>query len=896
MAFLLQNQMIGGFLMLSVDKKNLILLMVSLLSVLPASLAKASEIAPVCERLMVGEKIDTANLDGEARDFFQTYWKAYLGKDSLNPETLEVRQLIPGAFEINEKSDSRTLRVSFQKGIISPRVQHTPESSSLVIPEGYRFSETKDQGQDVLQRLTVYSNLHPYTAVARDQVNLKRVQQQAVDAVDIVAKSHSSSFLFVAPTGVGKTIVMMRVLKKRLHSEGNTLHIVVADQNFITDQLHSNIKRMMGEVDFNLDLWGDGKSKEITGYLREIEKRNKPTVLVTTIQTLNSRLRSGWGEKINMQSLRQLTSTFAFDEAHHLGAPETVSTLNALKENNKKLFLYGTTATPAHLDQSILRLFDSSFWAYLDKPDSFLENGQLTPERLIGNTVKQFIESVKQGELSPIESLRVVKTADENGSFFIKKKVEGDGVRYIIDPARYAEFLEKTKDSFLIHNKGFITVGTVAEANSLMEFLNSQNLGKKFAALHTGLPNGEQKKILRSFKSKSPDSPNFLITIRKMDEGVDIPAMSLYIDANRTVGPRQFLQRLGRVVRLAPNKQATDVLVFSEVTELSLIEGFHDIQKATIGKLDPEITPQSFARTKIKSNGQFEAAPDTALALELIQFMDITARIDGGLGRTPMMGAPATSSEQSIYAGLAAIHRGDKEKLQKFYDMLPGKLQAMVRAQFYPAKSSEQWAKVTDRFIEDSQRAPEFTDSEDGVSLTEESQHYIALKQILASNKGLDFWRSLSDLSRKVLRDSGMSIEMMTIDQLLNEFVDMNHRLPSAMYMHHFRDGKAIPMDEAQARYEEALYGKFYRAITYGEIRLSYVNAETRNLIQASRIYADFVRSLPSQVSAIERSKHRTPSFGVSSYENRVFRRIEMALGLAPFDPQLQTSVERTHR
>ena len=57
-----------------------------------------------------------------------------------------------------------------------------------------------------------------------------------------------------------------------------------------------------------------------------------------------------------------------------------------------------------------------------------------------------------------------------------------------------------------------------------------------------------------------------------LDEGINYPKMNLYIDLNRTINPRRFLQRMGRILRVMESKTSISVITFMDITEGKLEE------------------------------------------------------------------------------------------------------------------------------------------------------------------------------------------------------------------------------------------------------------------------------------------------------------------------------------
>jgi superfamily II DNA or RNA helicase len=74
--------------------------------------------------------------------------------------------------------------------------------------------------------------------------------------------------------------------------------------------------------------------------------------------------------------------------------------------------------------------------------------------------------------------------------------------------------------------------------------------GLEPAEYHSGM-SGDRDATMSWFKTYG----GILVSIRCLDEGVDIPAVSHALILASSQNPRQFIQRRGRVLRKAPDKQ-----------------------------------------------------------------------------------------------------------------------------------------------------------------------------------------------------------------------------------------------------------------------------------------------------------------------------------------------------
>lgn len=82
------------------------------------------------------------------------------------------------------------------------------------------------------------------------------------------------------------------------------------------------------------------------------------------------------------------------------------------------------------------------------------------------------------------------------------------------------------------------------------------NKGISCAVYHSGLKPNERKYVLESFSS---GVCNILLTARCLDEGIDVPDANIAIIVNGSSVKRQFIQRLGRVLRTSEGKDKATV-------------------------------------------------------------------------------------------------------------------------------------------------------------------------------------------------------------------------------------------------------------------------------------------------------------------------------------------------
>jgi superfamily II DNA or RNA helicase len=511
-------------------------------------------------------------------------------------KTLHVCSIGTTCLDLPHFAASKDLRVEWVSreqgpGLVRPEILVTDQSRTLRIPENFDLSSSPNGGQDLIQSFLMGHPLHPYIdvgapregwihpaaerlALGEPGLVLKSAQKEGILAATRAIDRGDKSFVFVASTGLGKTEVLMSVLMKKLQaSSSQKLHILVVDQTSIVNQLTADAMKLQKQTGFKLIQWG-GKEKadSIESLASDGLHSKEPVVLVTTIQSLKAKMGKPGSEAFEHNSaiLRKTLGSILFDEVHHAGATEAREVIQSLIHHaDSHAFFFGTSATPIHRDVPLIEsLFGGkAFYANIDTAESYLTRSG-SVERSIDEVVDQLATSIRRGELTPVSQFDLIDpkefTAGKNDLFV--RAGDHATARYVLNEEHDLALAAELKDRFLAHRKGFIATAEIDEAERIAEVFNRQVPGRKFAALHSKMNADE---VLERFRK---GEINYLVTVKKLDEGVNLPDMSLYVDLNRNVGPRQILQRIGRVLRLYHNKESSEVVALFNINEQEIRE------------------------------------------------------------------------------------------------------------------------------------------------------------------------------------------------------------------------------------------------------------------------------------------------------------------------------------
>ena len=433
------------------------------------------------------------------------------------------------------------------------QIPHLSKPEIIVSPDlkTLRLPSWSDLEKDALLKTWLVGHeVHPQIPPS-DVIQHTKAQQIAFQAIKEALRK-KDSLLLISPTGTGKTLVLARALKENL-TPG--LHLVTAHQIQLVDQLHQAIQQELQGTGTLVINWNNKSNHTFSGEVEQSLSLKEPVVFVVTTQTLKGQLNHLENKKPDIyKKLVENTRGIYLDEAHHLGAFHTKAALLKLKEQTEAFFV-GTTATPVHYEINLRELFDREHWSYLNGTENLFQSHP--PEKIL----EQLSLAIREGEVTPFEDLYVIGPSSFNETEDQPLFIQGTSDFYVLNPHHYSRLAGILSPIIQSNRKGFIVTASIAEAERLALFLNQVFKDMEFEAYHSDLTREEKRGILS--RSEERES-HYIVAVRALDEGVDLPHLSAYIDLNTNVSVKQMVHRIGRVLRLYPGKLGSDILFLSD--------------------------------------------------------------------------------------------------------------------------------------------------------------------------------------------------------------------------------------------------------------------------------------------------------------------------------------------
>jgi len=457
---------------------------------------------------------------------------------------IEILSQTPIKYKIYIKPDLR-----------NPEISTSRSSKSISLPS-LDYLKLED-GKNHFRQFLVGHRLHPYSLGG--ELRLKPSQRVAVEAFLQFLNTGQKKYLHVAPTSMGKSLSMIEGYKFRLSQErAKKLSIFSADRINITNQLADNISESISTTDLRVLNWNEHSSRGFRWLLETLRSQSDNVALVMTTQSLKNFVNFVSSRDITF--LRNILDGVYLDEAHHYGAQNTREAIDSLVESSDA-FLYGMTATPFHHEVNLRELFDLEHWSYLNELLNLFE------EHDAEKVIDQLRIGIELGELSPFKDLYFIGEPNFNASDERPLFISGTRNRYVLNPEHYNRFAQIISPIIKDNSKGFIVASTIAEAERLSEFLSNAFSDITFEAYHSGLDQNVRDSILERSRTVAK---HFIISVRSLDEGVNLPHLSAYIDINASMSVKQLIHRIGRVLRLYEGKISSDILFLSDYRDADL--------------------------------------------------------------------------------------------------------------------------------------------------------------------------------------------------------------------------------------------------------------------------------------------------------------------------------------
>ncbi|MEE1129213.1 MAG: DEAD/DEAH box helicase family protein [Methanobrevibacter sp.] len=403
--------------------------------------------------------------------------------------------------------------------------------------------------------------------IFEDSVSVEAVPSKKIELYDYQIEARDNWFdngkkgIFVMATGTGKTYTALGCLEKLLLEDSQLITVITAPTKHLLPQWENSIKGIGLKIDKIIVATGDTKWRaNLEDILLDLRLKSiNNLVILTTHDTLASNDFIGY-----LFDNKRCNYFLIGDEMHGLGSPYRK---NGLKEELYD-FRLGLSATPTRYSDEesdfLFEFFGGELYnislreAIYDYYNPRTGKSYLTPY----NYFPYFLnltdeEIVKYREIT----LKLFKYHDEEYTskkenlLFQRAEIIKDAYnKYSV----FREILSEMEDY-----SGLIVYCSPNQIDTVLNILADNNIvAHKFTMkektnpmeIYGGL--SEREMILEDFAKGNYQS---LVAMHCLDEGVDVPSASKAIFMCSSNSSREFIQRIGRVIRRHEGKNHADI-------------------------------------------------------------------------------------------------------------------------------------------------------------------------------------------------------------------------------------------------------------------------------------------------------------------------------------------------
>ncbi len=377
--------------------------------------------------------------------------------------------------------------------------------------------------------------------------------------------------IFAMATGTGKTVTALNCVLKQYKSKGYYKAIIVVPTQALARQWEKEASAFNFQNIISTHTskeWKDEINRYIT---RDFINSKVSLILITTYATFNRQYIQGF-----IKQTKNITDfIYIADEAHNLGSKSSLKHLPI----NMPLRI-GLSATPERVyddigSKQVYDFFNSTppEYTYRFTMKQAIESGilchysyhpifveltdiEMSEYEKITNQLRKFIDPdtgrySDDAEMLLLKRKRIVHKA-ENKKIAISNLLESLkrerklAYTFVFVPEGYEKHDYSEKEAYNISSEDIHIIDEYAEM--------FKQQGYSYHKYISGLDDAPA--ILKSF---SNGDIKILLSMKCLDEGVDIPRAEYALFCSSTGNPRQFVQRRGRVLRKCKEKETAKI-------------------------------------------------------------------------------------------------------------------------------------------------------------------------------------------------------------------------------------------------------------------------------------------------------------------------------------------------
>lgn len=379
-------------------------------------------------------------------------------------------------------------------------------------------------------------------------------------------EANNYQMLFEMATGTGKTRTAIAGIEHLIRKLSKLVIIVACPQNTLSVQWKKEVEKLGIDTDESAIIDGTNPhwKQQLSQILLKIGSNFADYAIIYTTHTTASSKK--FIETIHTDTIKNLPIVFIGDEVHWLGAPKLRSALLSCYK-----YRIGLSATPSRwfddYGTCLLKKYFADAHYEFSLKDALRETNPLTGKHFLVN----YYYYIKHVQLNDNESKEYTNLTQ----LIIKLYRQKDNDTEIAE--RYERLIEKRANIIKNATEKLTALSDILDEIEIKRpiedtiiFVSPQQieevariLSDRHIVFHKltqdeGTTNearfgniSEREYIIKKFKEKEY---KILIAIKCLDEGIDIPTANCGILMASSTNPREYVQRIGRIIRQSEKK------------------------------------------------------------------------------------------------------------------------------------------------------------------------------------------------------------------------------------------------------------------------------------------------------------------------------------------------------
>lgn len=353
-----------------------------------------------------------------------------------------------------------------------------------------------------------------------------------------------------APTGAGKTEIFIKLV-----ADINVSSLIVVNRTALLGQLEDKLIKRLNFKQSEINIIGSGVKKY----------NEKNYITIGTFQSLMKR---------EFEPIIRKVKVIIFDEVHHVSANKLG---DIAKKASNTLYRFGFSATPYREDG-----YDMMIEAFIGPKIKIITASELIKKGFLAKPIIYFIKIPN----------KVNKRLSYNALY--KQLIENKLRNEIIAKIAY----EKAKQNKIV----LISVLRLKHIDYILEAIEAiDDIGLNIKVI-TGKDAAHEK--VKTIKKMNSGEYNIVISTL-FGEGVDVPNLSVLINARAVKSAIDAFQQAGRILRIKENKEIPEVFDFYDYNTLSQ-EGKDYFQRYSKKKIKLYKTEPEFDVRIVEINDLFK--------------------------------------------------------------------------------------------------------------------------------------------------------------------------------------------------------------------------------------------------------------------------------------------------